>query len=123
MTIYLHSWERLENQGELPRGPSSYRFVYGAGKYEGTLLYYRLGQMTECVIVGSHGSHCGRREVHPSAPAPSILYHASNLDWRFVSHRIIYMDGEGGGRGVQDGEHMYTHGGFMSMYGKTNTIL
>ena len=24
---------------------------------------------------------------------------------------------------VQDGEHMYTNGGFMSMYGKTNTIL
>ena len=32
-------------------------------------------------------------------------------------------DGEGGGKGVQDGEHMYTHGGFMSMYGKTNTKL
>ena len=32
-------------------------------------------------------------------------------------------DGEGGGRGVQDGEHKYTRGGFMSMYGKTNTIL
>ena len=32
-------------------------------------------------------------------------------------------DGEGGGKGVQDGEHMYTCGGFMSMYGKTNTIL
>ena len=31
--------------------------------------------------------------------------------------------GEGGGKGVQDGEHMYTRGGFMSMYGKTNTIL
>ena len=31
--------------------------------------------------------------------------------------------GEGGGRGVQDGEHMYSHGEFMSMYGKTNTIL
>ena len=29
----------------------------------------------------------------------------------------------GGGRGSQDGEHMYTHGGFKSMYGKTNTIL
>ena len=27
-------------------------------------------------------------------------------------------DGEGGGRGVQDREHMYTLGGFMSMYGK-----
>ena len=32
-------------------------------------------------------------------------------------------DGEGGERGIQDGEHMYTHGGFLSMYGKTNTIL
>ena len=32
-------------------------------------------------------------------------------------------DREGGGRGAQDGKHMYTHGGFMSMYGKTNTIL
>ena len=31
--------------------------------------------------------------------------------------------GEGGERGVQDGEHMYTHGRFMLMYGKTNTIL
>ena len=32
-------------------------------------------------------------------------------------------DGEGGGRGIQDGEHMYTHVVFMSVYGKTNTIL
>ena len=31
--------------------------------------------------------------------------------------------GEGGGSGVQDGEHVYTHGRFMLMYGKTNTIL
>ena len=30
---------------------------------------------------------------------------------------------EGGGRGVRDGEHMYTCGGFMLMYGKSNTIL
>ena len=30
---------------------------------------------------------------------------------------------EGGGRGVQDGGHVYTRGGFMLMYGKTNTIL
>ena len=30
---------------------------------------------------------------------------------------------EGGGRGVQDGEHMFTRGGFMLMHGKTNTIL
>ena len=27
-------------------------------------------------------------------------------------------DGEGGGRGFQDGGHTYTHGRFMSMFGK-----
>ena len=32
-------------------------------------------------------------------------------------------DGEGGRRGVQDGKHMYIHGGFKSMYDKTNTML
>ena len=30
---------------------------------------------------------------------------------------------EGGRKGVQDREHVYTRGGFMLMYGKTNTIL
>ena len=29
-------------------------------------------------------------------------------------------DGAGGGKGVQDGEHMYIHGWFMSMYGKNH---
>ena len=47
--------------------------------------------------------------VHPSAPAQSTLYHALNLDWRFVSHMIIST--------------FQCQGGFMSMYGKTNTIL
>ena len=27
----------------------------------------------------------------PSAPAPSIQYHALNLDWRFISNMILYM--------------------------------
>ena len=31
--------------------------------------------------------------------------------------------GEGDGRRFQDGECVYTCGGFMLMYGKTNTIL
>ena len=31
--------------------------------------------------------------------------------------------GEGGGRRVQDGEHMYTCGGFILIFGKTNIIL
>ena len=42
---------------------------------------------------------------------------------------LVYWDdpegwyGEGGGRGFQDWELMYTRGGFMLMYVKTNTIL
>ena len=31
--------------------------------------------------------------------------------------------GEGGGKKVRDGEHMYTCDGFILIYGKTNTIL
>ena len=31
--------------------------------------------------------------------------------------------GEGGGRRVQDEEHVYTCDGFMLIFGKTNTIL
>ena len=43
--------------------------------------------------------------------------------------RLVHWDdpegwyGKGGGRGIQDGEHMYTRGRFMLMYGKTNTVL
>ena len=36
---------------------------------------------------------------------------------------LVHWDDPEGWDGVQDGEHMYTRGGFMSMYGKTNTIL
>ena len=28
---------------------------------------------------------------HPRAPAPSIVYTVSNIDWRFVSYMILYM--------------------------------
>ena len=37
-------------------------------------------------------------------------------------HNPEGWDGEGVGRGIQDGEHIYTHGGFKSIYGKTNTM-
>ena len=33
------------------------------------------------------------------------------------------LNGEGGGRRVQDGEHMYTCGGFILIFGKTNTVM
>ena len=28
---------------------------------------------------------------HPRAPAPSILYSVSNIDWWFISYMIVYM--------------------------------
>ena len=39
----------------------------------------------------SHLHPCTIPLGHPSAPAPSILYHALNLDWWFISHMILYM--------------------------------
>ena len=46
-----------------------------------------------CVPHPEPRSHLPPRTIplgHPSAPAPSILYHASSLDWRFVSHMTVY---------------------------------
>ena len=36
---------------------------------------------------------------------------------------LVHWDDPEGWYGVQDGEHVYTHGGCILMYGKTNTIL
>ena len=47
----------------------------------------------------------------------SSCYEVAFPQWKMLKH------GEGGGRKVQDGEHMYTCGRFMLIYGKTNTIL
>ena len=38
-------------------------------------------------LLPPHSTPLGR----PSAPAPSIQYRASNLDWQFVSNMILYM--------------------------------
>ena len=37
--------------------------------------------------------------------------------------KILLKNGEGGGRRVQDGEHMYTCGGFILIFGKSNTVM
>ena len=50
------------------------------------------------------------------------VHRASNLDWRHWDDPEGWH-GEGGGRRVQDGENMYTCGGFILIFGKTNTIL
>ena len=47
----------------------------------------------------------------------------TNLDSILKSRDPEGWCGEGGGRRVQDGEHMYTCGGFILIFGKTNTIM
>ena len=54
--------------------------------------------------------------------SPGLMQDTGSLE-------LVYWDdpegwyGEGGGRGVQDWEHVYTRGKVMLMYGITNTIL
>ena len=49
----------------------------------------------------------------------------SRFDAGYRNLGLVHWDdpegwyGEGGGRGVQDGEHVYTRGRCMLMYGKT----
>ena len=49
--------------------------------------------------------------------------------WSHTSRQIdgetmkTVTGGEGGGRRVQDRDHMYTCGGFILIFGKTNTIM
>ena len=61
-----------------------------------------------------------------------VYYHIRNESPVQVQYKclgLVHWDDskgwyrEGGGSGVQDGEHMYAWGGFMLMCGRTNTIL
>ena len=56
-----------------------------------------------------------------------LLRNDNRRDWvrsEWYGHRQPRgMVQEGRWEGVQDGEHVHTHGRFMLMHGKTNTIL
>ena len=65
-----------------------------------TILYWFCHRSTwichgcTCVPNSEPPSHLPPHTIplgHPSAPAPSILYPALNLDWQFVSYMILYM--------------------------------
>ena len=65
-----------------------------------TILYWFCNTLTwirhgcTCVPHPEPLSHLPPHPIplgHPSAPASNILYHASNLDWRFISHMILYI--------------------------------
>ena len=65
-----------------------------------TILYWFCHTLTwihhGCTCVPKHEppSHLPPHNIplgHPRAPAPSILYPALNIDWRFVSYMIVYI--------------------------------
>ena len=73
-----------------------YLFIY----FYFTILYWFCHPLTwihhgcTCVPHPEPLSHLPPHPIplgHPSAPAQRTLYHASNLDWWFVSQMIIYM--------------------------------
>ena len=95
-----------------------------------TILYWFCHISTYCVV-----GFCGRGRGWDDwgkwhGNMYNIIYEM-NRQSRFDtgSLGLVYWDdpegwyGEGGGRGVQDGEHVYARGRFTLMYGKTNTIL
>ena len=65
-----------------------------------TILYWFCHTLTwihhRCTCVPKHEppSHLPPHNIplgHPRAPAPSMLYPASDIDWRFVSYMIVYV--------------------------------
>ena len=65
-----------------------------------TILYWFCHTLTwichgcTCVPHPETPSHIPPHTIplgHPSVSAPSILYPALNLDWRFISYMILYM--------------------------------
>ena len=114
-------------RASLPRGktatihsPSSYPIPPKKGKAPDTLVkltahrpgFKRLGP-------------CCRTDICPPHPTPpnACSQQLLLLCVSCVALKKEGWDGEGDGRGVQDGEHMYTHGVFILMYGRMNKIL
>ena len=69
-------------------------------------------------------------QIIPPSPSPTeskrLFYTSVSLLLSRIQGYCYHPEGwygEGGGRRVQDGEHMYTCDRFILIYGKTNTIL
>ena len=76
-----------------------------------------MGETILMMAAGYHKKSCMKRVASPGS-----MHDTGCLG-------LVHWDdpegwyGEGGGRRVQDGVHMYTCGGFILIFGKTNTIL
>ena len=67
-------------------------------KYKFIYFNWKLITLQYCIgfAIHQHESATGVQVFpiplgRPSAPAPSIQYHAMNLEWRFISYMVFYM--------------------------------
>ena len=67
-------------------------------------------------VIWENGTETCKLSYVKQITSPGLMHHTG-------CSGLVHWSGEGGGRGVQDEEHMYTHGRFKSMYSKTNTML
>jgi len=90
--VFLFHWPSL--------GSSSILFIFIYLFFNFTILYWfcRISKWIHhrytCVPHPEPSSLLPPRTIplgHPSAPAPSIQYRASNLDWQLVSYMILYI--------------------------------
>ena len=79
------------------------------GEGEGGMIWE--GSIETCTL--SYVKWIARPGSMPETGWPGLVHWDDPGGW----------DEEGGGSGVLDGEHMYTHDWFMLIYGKTTTIL
>ena len=108
--------------------------IYGLEKDVMIILYVRQQKSHRCIEQSFELCEKGRGwddlgEGHWNMYIICEMNHQSRFD---AGYRMLRAGALGwprgmgwGGRreGVQDGEHMYTRGGFMLIYGKNNTIL
>src|SRR5574342_571773 len=72
--------------------------------------------------IWENGNETCKISCRKRVASPGLMHDAGCLG-------LVHWDGpegwygEGGGRKVQDREHMYTCGGFILIFGKTNTIM
>ena len=101
---------------------SNYRtiaLISHASKVMLKILQARLQQYVNCELPDVQA---GFRKGRGQVASPGSKHDTGCLglvDWDEPEGCI----GEGGGRRVQDGEHMYTCGGFILIFGKTNTVM